>query len=67
MSDIMVPVPFKKLLKWVLEEYKNEKTIFGIHEDKFYHKLDTLLVSSLSLESRTCANQGCNDIFLYFR
>ncbi len=41
MSDIMVPVKFKKILNWIIEEYKKEKTIFGIHEDKFYHKPDT--------------------------
>ena len=41
MSDIMIPVSFKKLLNWILEEYKNEKNIFGIHEDKFYRKPDT--------------------------
>ncbi|MDO9576998.1 MAG: putative selenate reductase subunit YgfK [Candidatus Cloacimonadales bacterium] len=40
MSDIMIPVKFKKLLYWILEEYKKEKTIFGIHEDKFYRKPD---------------------------
>jgi len=40
MSDIMIPVEFKKLLNWILEEYKKEKTIFGIHEDKFYRKSD---------------------------
>ena len=41
MSDIMIPVKFKKLLYWILEEYKKEKTIFGIHEDKFYKKPDS--------------------------
>nr|HPR17859.1 hypothetical protein [Candidatus Cloacimonadota bacterium] len=40
MSDIMKPVKFRKLLHWILEEYKNERSIFGIHEDKFYRKLD---------------------------
>lgn len=40
MSDIMKPVQFEKLLYWILEEYKNDKTIFGIHEDKFYRKSD---------------------------
>jgi putative selenate reductase len=41
MSDIMVPVKFKDLLYWILEEYENEETIFGIHKDKFYKKPDT--------------------------
>lgn len=40
MSDIMIPVKFQKLLHWILEEYKKEKTIFGIHEEKFYKKSD---------------------------
>ncbi len=40
MSDIMIPVKFKKLLYWILKEYKREKTIFGIHKDKFYKKPD---------------------------
>ncbi|MCF7858781.1 MAG: putative selenate reductase subunit YgfK [Candidatus Cloacimonetes bacterium] len=40
MSDIMVPVKFNKLLNWIINEYKNEKTIFGIPETKFYKKVD---------------------------
>ncbi len=40
MSDIMIPVKFKKLLYWILEEYKKETTIFGIHQEKFYRKPD---------------------------
>ncbi|MCD4796004.1 MAG: putative selenate reductase subunit YgfK, partial [Candidatus Cloacimonetes bacterium] len=41
MSDIMIPVEFRKLLNWILAEYKEEKTIFGIPEIKFYKKSDT--------------------------
>lgn len=41
MSDIMIPVKFKNLLYWILDEYKKEKTIFGIREEKFYKKKDT--------------------------
>ncbi len=41
MSDIMQPVEFNKLLNWIVEEYKKEKTIFGIPETKFYKKNDT--------------------------
>ncbi|MCK4956636.1 MAG: putative selenate reductase subunit YgfK, partial [Candidatus Cloacimonetes bacterium] len=40
MSDIMQPVEFKKLLNWILTEYNNDKTIFGIPESKFYRKSD---------------------------
>ena len=38
MSDKMTPIPFKKLLHWVIEEYKQTKTVYGIPEDKFYRK-----------------------------
>ncbi len=47
----MIPVKFKKLLNWILEEYKNEKTIFGIYEDKFYRKPDT---SSFTIFGEKC-------------
>ena len=40
MSDVMVPIPFSRLLNWALEEYQNEGTIFGIPEEKFYYKKD---------------------------
>ena len=40
MSDVMYPVKFKHLLHWMIEEYKNEKTIFGIPLEKFYFKPD---------------------------
>jgi len=36
MSDIMRPVKFEKLLNWTLAEYKNQQTIFGIPENKFF-------------------------------
>ncbi|MCF7794514.1 MAG: putative selenate reductase subunit YgfK, partial [Candidatus Cloacimonetes bacterium] len=45
MSDIMIPVKFEKLLHWILEEYKKEKTIFGIHEEKFYKKHDKSFIT----------------------
>ncbi|MCR5788445.1 MAG: putative selenate reductase subunit YgfK [Lachnospiraceae bacterium] len=30
MSDIMRPIPFGKLMEWILEEYKNNGSIFGV-------------------------------------
>ena len=30
MSDIMRPMPFGQLMDWILTEYKNEGTIFGV-------------------------------------
>ena len=38
MSDKMIPIPFKNLVNWMLEEYKQTQTIFGISEVKFFHK-----------------------------
>ena len=38
MSDKMVPIPFKNLVTWILEEYKQTQTIFGITEVKFFQK-----------------------------
>ena len=36
----MQPVKFKHLLGWMLEEYKNHKTIFSVPASKFYYKKD---------------------------
>ncbi len=38
MSDMMRQIPFEKLLAWVLQEYEQNQTIFGIAADKFYQK-----------------------------
>ncbi|EGW41541.1 putative selenate reductase subunit YgfK [Desulfosporosinus sp. OT] len=38
MSDKMIPIPFKKLVNWMFEEYKRTRTIFGISEGKFFQK-----------------------------
>jgi len=38
MSDKMVQIPFKKLVSWMLEEYKLTQTIFGVPEVKFFKK-----------------------------
>jgi putative selenate reductase len=37
MSDKMRLIPFDKMLLWVTKELKEKKSIFGIHEDKFYN------------------------------
>lgn len=36
MSDRMRPIPFKKMIFWVVEELKDKGSIFGIHGSKFY-------------------------------
>jgi putative selenate reductase len=38
MSDKMALIPFKQLLRWVIEEYKQSGMVFGIPEEKFYRK-----------------------------
>lgn len=36
MSAEMRPIPFNILMNWMKTEYQNEKSIFGIHANKFY-------------------------------
>ena len=38
MSDKMIPIPFKQLVDWMLEEYKQTQTIFGVAKVKFFKK-----------------------------
>jgi len=38
MGDIMRPVSFKQLLRWITEEYRSQWTIFGIPESQFFIK-----------------------------
>ena len=40
MSDVMRPVKFKNLLRWMLEEYQNQNSIFSVPEDKIFYKND---------------------------
>ncbi|MDR0718363.1 MAG: putative selenate reductase subunit YgfK [Treponema sp.] len=36
MSEIMRPIPFKNLVRWALNEYKEKGTVFSIQKEKFY-------------------------------
>ncbi|GAB4378644.1 MAG: putative selenate reductase subunit YgfK [Calditrichia bacterium] len=38
MFDEMTPVSFPQLLKWILDEYRNQQTIFGISPLHFFYK-----------------------------
>lgn len=38
MGDTMRPVPFKSLIRRILQEYAAQKSIFGIHEIHFFKK-----------------------------
>ncbi|MGE5496155.1 MAG: putative selenate reductase subunit YgfK [Burkholderiales bacterium] len=38
MSEIMTPIPFDRLIRWMTEEYKTKGSVFGIKKEKFYKK-----------------------------
>jgi len=44
MGDIMRPIPFGELLSRIFEEYKENKSIFGIPEKQFYRKENNHLI-----------------------
>ena len=53
MSDLMRPIPFEDLIRWSLEEYKKEDSIFGIKKENFYKnknntKLKTVFGDTIS-------------------
>lgn len=31
MSELMIPIPFKKLMAWITAEYAREGSVFGVH------------------------------------
>lgn len=36
MSELMRPIPFSKMIEWMVKEYKDDGSIFGIRKEKFY-------------------------------
>ncbi|WP_028308604.1 putative selenate reductase subunit YgfK [Desulfitibacter alkalitolerans] len=38
MGDKMREIPFRKLIRWIFEEYAREGSIFGIPKEKFFQK-----------------------------
>ncbi len=36
MSEIMTPIPFDRLIRWMTEEYRNNGSVFGIKKSQFY-------------------------------
>jgi putative selenate reductase len=38
MSEIMRPIPFANLVKWIQAEYQKSGSVFGIRDSKFYRK-----------------------------
>ena len=43
MNDRMAPIPFDRLVTWVLSEYEKDQSIFGIPASKFYRAGSCLL------------------------
>lgn len=65
MSDIMRPIPFSKLMTWIMEEKKTYGTVFGVHknykaDDKalelFGDKLETPIGPAAGPNSQLCQN-----------
>lgn len=50
----MTPIPFEKLLNWVLDEYKLKGSIFGIKKDKFYRNASKSSINILGENISTC-------------
>lgn len=53
MGDVMRPIPFGELLKRIFEEYKQNKSIFGIPEKQFYRKDDNKKITVFNETSET--------------
>ena len=50
----MTPIPFEKLLHWVLNEHKLKGTIFGINKKKFYKNVSKSSINILGENISTC-------------
>jgi putative selenate reductase len=53
MSDIMRPLPFEQLLERIFEEYRAQRSVFGLHEDSWYRKTDNRTVDLLGTPCET--------------
>ncbi len=36
MSEIMTPMPFEQMMRWMTAEYRSKNSVFGVHKNKFY-------------------------------
>lgn len=52
MGDIMRPVSFKQLLRWITEEYQSQRTIFGMPKSQFFIKENG---KSIQIFDESCA------------
>ncbi len=42
MSEIMTPMPFPQLIGWMLDEYRTQGSVFGVHKNRFYKSGQTV-------------------------
>ncbi len=36
MSEIMTPMPFEQMMRWMTADYRSKNSVFGVHKNKFY-------------------------------
>ncbi|PIE36205.1 putative selenate reductase subunit YgfK [candidate division KSB3 bacterium] len=53
MGDIMRLIPFGKMLKWIVNEYTEHHSIFGVHESHFFRKETDLTFTLLNEQCDT--------------
>ncbi|NLT96645.1 MAG: putative selenate reductase subunit YgfK [Christensenellaceae bacterium] len=50
MSEIMTPMPFDMLMRWMITEYRERGSVFGVYKNKFYRSRSGQKVSILGKE-----------------
>jgi len=53
MSDTMRLIPFRHLIRWIVTEYEEQESIFGIHKSHFFHKQTTQTITLLQEQCAT--------------
>ena len=53
MTDKMTPIPFEKMLDWIIKEYQDHETIFGIPEKKFFRSREKTHIDFLAEKLET--------------
>ena len=53
MSDVMKPVEFSRMLRWITEEFSHSRTVFGIPECKFFRKTTDTFIDILDAKCST--------------
>ena len=50
MSEIMTPMPFEQLMRWMMAEYRGKNSVFGVHKNKFYRNKSGRMATVLGQE-----------------